>query len=113
MSTRETWLNGWSRDSAEVLLGTGVHCAGCGMFLGLACVSFEAGWTPPKEYPTWPFDEETCPVHNRPPPALDDRDKLTERMERLARLNPKRTTHEDQNPPALQRQVGRRGQALA
>ena len=64
--SREAWLNGWSRSGDTVLLGTAVHCAGCGKFNGVATVAFSEGWEPPGMNPAWPFDEADCPVHNSP-----------------------------------------------
>lgn len=58
----ESWLNGWHRDSNTVLIGTMVHCAGCGKPHGLACVAFTDGWAPPSKMPDWPFAESDCPL---------------------------------------------------
>lgn len=61
---REHWLNGWGRmGDYDVLIGTGVHCVGCGKDEGTVTVVFPADYQPPEKYPDWPFDEETCPVH--------------------------------------------------
>lgn len=62
MSDREKWLNGWERNHTGVLIGTGIHCAGCGKTRGVICVVFEEGYQPPKMWPDWPFDEESCPL---------------------------------------------------
>jgi hypothetical protein len=78
---REHWLNGWHRRGDSVLIGTGVRCAGCGKFLGLACVAFDGSLLPEKN-PDFPFEEATCPLcacRRSPGPV----DKLTERLERL------------------------------
>jgi hypothetical protein len=67
--TRESWLNGWSRDGNTVLLGSSVHCVGCGKSYGTTCVVIPEGWAPPEKNPDWPFDEADCPVcshHDRP-----------------------------------------------
>jgi hypothetical protein len=65
------YLHGWPRTGAGVLIGTGVHCAGCGRFRGLACVGFEAGWTPPASLPDWPFPEADCPLCTAPVLTLE------------------------------------------
>lgn len=61
---REKWLNGWGRMGSSVLLGSSVHCAGCGKFGGTTCVAIEADWKPPDKDPDWPFNEKKCPVCN-------------------------------------------------
>lgn len=58
---REKWLNGWCRMGSEVLVGTSVHCAGCGKDHGTACVAFDGSPLPDKS-PDWPFEESTCPL---------------------------------------------------
>lgn len=62
MANREDWLNGWPRIGDTVLVGNGVHCAGCGLSMGVTTVAFAKDWEPPTERPTWPFDEATCPI---------------------------------------------------
>lgn len=81
---REHWLNGWHRRGDLVLIGTATHCAGCGQFLGLACVAFD-GEPLPERNPDFPFEEATCPLCEirRVPDPPDGVDKLTERLERL------------------------------
>jgi len=84
MTNREHWLNGWHRHGDSVLIGTATHCAGCGKFLGLACVIFDGSPLPEKN-PDFPFEAATCPLCEyrespRPPAPVD---KLTERLERL------------------------------
>lgn len=69
MST--AWLHGWPLYGDTVLMGTGVHCAGCGRDFGTATVAFPESWTPPGPEPEWPFDEESCPVHGGKPPPDD------------------------------------------
>ncbi len=64
MTTRERWLNGWHRQDRIVLLGTSVHCAGCGQFQGITNVVFSDDWTEPESDPDWPFEVGNCPVHN-------------------------------------------------
>lgn len=55
------WLNGWARQGATVLVGTGLHCAGCGKHGGIVCVAF--GDDPmPTRSPDWPFPEDDCPI---------------------------------------------------
>jgi hypothetical protein len=59
----ETWLNGWPRLGEDaVLIGTGVHCVGCGRGRGITCVVIPADWEPPARMPDWPFPEDACPV---------------------------------------------------
>lgn len=58
----EAWLNGWTRSGNIVLLGTGVHCAGCGRDFGTATVFIAPDWTPPAHEPDYPFERDTCPV---------------------------------------------------
>jgi len=62
MSNREHWLNGWPRIGTSVLIGTGVHCVGCGVFHGVTCVAFEEDWQPPEKMPDWPFEQDSCPI---------------------------------------------------
>ena len=78
MSNRETWLNGWYRNGSTVLIGPGVHCAGCGRSFGVTCVAFSEGYVAPEKDPDWPFDEETCPLCatqavDTKSPSLDER----------------------------------------
>jgi hypothetical protein len=82
---REHWLNGWHRQGDAVLLG-GVHCAGCGKFVGTTCIALDGGPLPEK-LPDFPFEEATCPLcaYRRLPHPPDAVDKLTERLERLKR----------------------------
>ena len=80
----EEWLNGWHRNGTSVLVGTGVHCAGCGKFHGITCVAFSADWEPPEKLPDWPFNKDTCPVceleKKTPPFTEGPEDKLTARL---------------------------------
>jgi hypothetical protein len=64
MTDREAWLNGWPRhdDADTVLIGSGVHCAGCGHFMGITTVAIEAGYVAPTKLPDWPFNESSCPL---------------------------------------------------
>lgn len=80
MTGRERWLNGWPRTGNGVLIGAGVHCAGCGAFHGLTTVAVDEDWTPPSKMPDWPFEQGTCPVHNQPQQPPAPRDTLTERL---------------------------------
>jgi hypothetical protein len=68
----QEWLNGWplpARQQSTVLIGTGVHCSGCGRFMGGASVVFPEDYRAPERLPDWPFAEEGCPVCNAPPPV--------------------------------------------
>jgi hypothetical protein len=60
------WLNGWPRTGASVLIGTCVHCVGCGRYFGIATVVFEEGWRAPGPAPAWPFLPDTCPICRAP-----------------------------------------------
>lgn len=62
MSNREHWLNGWPRIGFSVLIGSGVHCIGCGTFHGVTCVAIPEDWQPPEKMPDWPFEQDSCPV---------------------------------------------------
>ena len=60
---RTDWLHGWSRlGNSAMLMGTGVHCVGCGKFYGITSVVFDDDWEEPSLEPEWPFDEDSCPV---------------------------------------------------
>lgn len=90
---REKWLNGWDRNGWEVLIGTGVHCAGCGWFVGLATIAITGDEKWPDKLPDWPFEEATCPLHPR---ALGEGpqykvDRLTERMVALEKQRQQRS----------------------
>jgi hypothetical protein len=58
------WLHGWPRmgRGTSVLIGTSVHCVGCGRFHGVTCVVFPDRWEAPGPDPEWPFGEVDCPV---------------------------------------------------
>lgn len=79
--TRMTWLNGWPLlpNYRSVLMGTGVHCSGCGKFFGIACVGFSENYVEPEREPDWPFDEDKCPICYEPAstgkrePTIDER----------------------------------------
>lgn len=62
MGDRESWLNGWHRSNHTVIVGAGMHCAGCGKFYGLTCVVIDPNDTRPKSDPNWPFEEQNCPI---------------------------------------------------
>ncbi len=62
MTDRESWLKGWPRRMEMVIMGTGLHCAGCGKVAGCITVAF-SGEKPFRREPDWPFNEDTCPVH--------------------------------------------------
>lgn len=59
-----SWLNGWPALDGDlsVLMGTGVHCIGCGWLLGVTTVVFDEGWEPPGPEPEWPFAQDDCPI---------------------------------------------------
>lgn len=73
----EAVWHGWPRpdeNGLSVLIGTGVHCAGCGRFHGITSVAFDEGWEPPGPEPDWPYPQDACPVcevlgHGGPDPA--------------------------------------------
>jgi|SRR6267154_2657892 len=69
MSVRTKWLNGWPLLGRTVLVGSGVHCAGCGKDFGMTCVAIPEGYVAPEKLPDWPFDEDNCPVHWQPEDA--------------------------------------------
>ena len=71
-SGRTKWLNGWPRIGSSVLIGTATHCAGCGKFQGITCVSFTEGYVPPEKEPDWPFPEDSCPVCEASERAIQD-----------------------------------------
>ena len=78
--TRMTWLNGWPimQSYRTVLMGSSVHCSGCGKYFGITCVCGTPGWVPPEKNPDWPFDEDKCPICYEPEtpmhePTIDDR----------------------------------------
>ena len=81
---REAWLNGWERLDDVVLIGTMVHCVGCGREQGLTCVAFSEEYEAPEKLPEFPFDEEMCPVcklrNNRVIYVESSEDKLTQRL---------------------------------
>lgn len=60
------WLHGWPRMSkVDVLMGTSLHCVGCGKGQAVICVAFDGSWEhwiKDRPDPDWPFDEESCPV---------------------------------------------------
>lgn len=63
VQTQQPWMNGWPRISiSAMLIGTGVHCVGCGHCMGITCVAFPEDWEPPGPDPAWPFGEADCPV---------------------------------------------------
>lgn len=85
MTTRETWLNGWTRSDGTVIVGTGSHCAGCGKSLGLISLALTGDEKWPDKIPDWPFDETTCPLHSRlfRDEGSTKTDLLTERLLRF------------------------------
>lgn len=73
---REKWHEGWRRNKGVVYVGH-PHCAGCGKCLGLAALAIDPNWTPPPD-PSWPFNEEDCPVCGGT--ARDEQDRRRGRM---------------------------------
>ena len=69
------WLHGWPRISVTVvLMGTGLHCIGCGKCHGITPVAYR-GETPfPDKTPEWPFKEGACPICNLEKQVFDLRD---------------------------------------
>lgn len=59
-----SWLHDWPvmEGSSHVLVGTGVHCIGCGQLVGVTTVVFPEEWKPPGPDPDWPFKGADCPV---------------------------------------------------
>lgn len=63
MPAELAWLHGWPRMGlSEVLIGSAMHCIGCGRLHGIISVVVNTDWTPPSEQPTWPFTPGDCPV---------------------------------------------------
>jgi len=82
------WLNGWNRHGATVIVGNGVHCAGCGKDQGIVTVDLsDAGDWDTRKVPDWPFLEGDCPICQLEAElAKYPQDKLTARMAALAKL---------------------------
>jgi hypothetical protein len=79
------WLNGWAwvPQSRSVLIGTGMHCVGCGTDQGVTTVAFPEDFVPPDRLPDWPFTVDDCPVHYQ-------RDRVLERgLQEIAAFLPK------------------------
>lgn len=82
----EEWLNGWPRMGSTVLVGSTVHCAGCGKDYGAACVAIDENWVCPEKAPDWPFNETDCPLcaaiteRMEGPEMEGPEDKLTRRL---------------------------------
>lgn len=75
--TRENWHEGYER--VRDTINHGQNCAGCGKLLGMASWGFSPDYVAPP-WPSFPFDEETCPVcylRDNPREAVDP---LTQRM---------------------------------
>lgn len=72
----EEWLNGWARTGDGVLIGTGVHCAGCGRLHGVTSVAIDESTIWPDSEPDWPFPLGDCPVCDEP--ARTDPDQVGE-----------------------------------
>ena len=90
------WMNGWPWATADsiILLGSGLHCVGCGQGLGTTCVAMGEDWQPPGPEPEWPFGRgpRQCPVCRlreqaelaiSRADALNGNDKLTARAAKL------------------------------
>ncbi len=60
----QPWLHGWPRmgDGTAVLIGSSVHCVGCGYSHGVITVVLDGDWNPPAKLPDWPFGDADCPV---------------------------------------------------
>lgn len=58
----EPWLNGWRRSGGTVLIGSGIHCAGCGKLHGTASVAVPLDYAALERLPDWPFRAADCPV---------------------------------------------------
>jgi hypothetical protein len=70
MTDRLEWLHGWPRfGNNSVLLGAGIHCAGCGRSQGVTSVVIDPDYAYPDRQPDWPFPEESCPVCLMPDPV--------------------------------------------
>jgi hypothetical protein len=60
----EPWMHGWARIGlTHVLVGTRVHCVGCGKFYETTSIAIDPDWTAPSQEPDWPFSEQHCPAH--------------------------------------------------
>lgn len=60
--SREHWLNGWPRIGNIVIVGSSVHCAGCGKHWGVASVAIPEKWRSPERKPDYPFNGTDCPL---------------------------------------------------
>lgn len=69
----EKWLNGWSRRDDWVLIGSGLHCVGCGVCFGIICVVIDVNYVFPEKKPNYPF-EQPCPLCKL---RAERRDELT------------------------------------
>ena len=79
------WLNGWYyNEGATILVGSMVHCVGCGKQYGVTCVVIDASYTFPDKAPEWPFSVDNCPICQlaaKIPWGNDEKqDKLVARM---------------------------------
>lgn len=61
---REHWLQGWTRDRDQVLVGNQTFCAGCGKYRGSFTIAEDPATYKPHTTlrPEWPFNEDGCPV---------------------------------------------------
>lgn len=55
------WHGRRTPGAASVLIGVGVHCAGCGHSLGVVYAAIEPDRNPPPD-PDWPYPESACLV---------------------------------------------------
>ncbi|MGE2733827.1 hypothetical protein [Mycolicibacterium vaccae] len=58
----DSWLNGWPRHrDSYVVMGTEMHCVGCGRLRGVICAVLPTDYDPPPT-PRWPYTETDCPI---------------------------------------------------
>lgn len=91
MSDREKWLNGWPRMGSSVLIGSAVHCAGCGAYGGITCVVIPDDWQDPEKLPDWPFEQSQCPICEILQHKKEHRTQPTPLVDRLATFKAART----------------------
>src|SRR3990167_8202995 len=56
------WLNDWPRMGSGILMGTGIHCIGCGKFMGITTIAITDDYIEPEREPDYPFSMDDCPV---------------------------------------------------
>ena len=82
-STHEpiAWLNGWPIiGETVVLMGTGMHCIGCGKRHGTTTVAYSGDIKFPDKAPEWPFKEVACPICNLKKQVSELRDKSEDKL---------------------------------